>query len=197
MTDRGILDAEFWDNMWKNNLTGWDVGYASPPIATFLEQYKDRDARILIPGCGNAHEAVFMVQNNFTNITLVDISEEAVARLRKKFGDIPQINILCQDFFELEGEFDLIIEQTFFCTHPLGRREEYARKTASLLRKGGILAGVLFGKNFEHQRPPFGGVKEEYLPVFEPYFHIDIMEDCYNSISPRAGSELFIKLTKR
>jgi hypothetical protein len=59
-----------------------------------------------------------------------------------------------------------------------------------LLRAGGYLAGVLFNRSFDGG-PPFGGTKEEYQKRFEKYFRIIKMEICYNSIPPRAGSELF------
>jgi len=55
----------------------------------------------------------------------------------------------------------------------------------------------LFGIEFEKQGPPFGGSAEEYKELFEPYFRLDRMEPCYNSIAPRNGSELFIKLERK
>ncbi|PSR06177.1 MAG: SAM-dependent methyltransferase, partial [Bacteroidetes bacterium SW_10_40_5] len=42
----------------------------------------------------------------------------------------------------------------------------------------------------------FGGSKEEYLEYFNPWFHVKTMEDAYNSIKPRIGSELFFILNK-
>lgn len=197
MSQKDVLDAEFWDNLWKNDLTGWDMGEASPPITTYLEQYEDKAAAVLIPGCGNAHEAEWMIKNGFSNITLIDISGEAVARLKEKFKDASQIKILHEDFFEHKGQYDLIIEQTFFCTLPLRRRSEYALKISSLLKENGRLVGVLFDKEFEHEGPPFGGLKEDYQSIFEPVFNIQRLERCYNSIPPRAGGEAFINLKKQ
>ena len=67
------IDKEYWNSQWLNNRTGWDVGNASPAIITYMAQYANKDAAILIPGCGNAHEAEFLVANGFTNITLIDM----------------------------------------------------------------------------------------------------------------------------
>ena len=53
--------------------------------------------------------------------------------------------------------------------------------------------GVLFNRNFE-SGPPFGGNKEEYLEYFSKYFSNIYMENCYNSVLPRKGSELFIQI---
>jgi len=34
------------------------------------------------------------------------------------------------------------------------------------------------------------------MGIFKPFFSVVSMEPCYNSIGPRAGTELFIQLTK-
>lgn len=187
----------YWNERWQRGETGWDIGSAAPAIVRFMETYPDKDAAILIPGCGNAYEAEALAANGFRNITLLDIAPKAVAQLREKFAHLSQIQVLEGDFFRHEGCYDLILEQTFFCAIPPERRPEYVRKTASLLRDGGRLAGVLFHKIFEKQGPPFGGQEAEYRTLFSPYFHISKMEPCSNSIPPRAGSELFINLVKK
>jgi len=191
------LDVSFWNERWISGKTGWDIGYASPPVTAYMEQYKNKNAAILIPGCGNAYEAEFLAANGYTNITLLDIAPEAVARLIKKFKASTQIKVLCGDFFLHDGKYDLIIEQTFFCAQVLERRNEYAQKMASLLRDKGQLTGVLFGINFENPGPPFGGDKKEYEKIFKPWFQIRKMEPCYNSIPSRMGSEMFINLVKK
>jgi hypothetical protein len=56
--------------------------------------------------------------------------------------------------------------------------------------------GLLFGKEFESEGPPFGGSINDYRLLFDKLFVIEIMESCYNSIAPREGSELFIKLRR-
>ncbi|MBX9448501.1 MAG: hypothetical protein KL787_01740 [Taibaiella sp.] len=101
------------------------------------------------------------------------------------------------DFFEHRGNYDLILEQTFFCALPPGLRENYAKKMQQLLNPGGTLAGVLFHIEFEKAGPPFGGHTREYQKLFDPCFHIHKMEPCYNSIAPRDGHEVFIHLIKK
>lgn len=191
------LDQNFWNTRWENRQTGWDIGYASPAITEYMAQYPDKDASILIPGCGNAYEAEFLVGSGFTDVTLVDISPKAVENLNQKFGDKPQVKAICKDFFGHQGEYDLMIEQTFFCALPPEKREDYVKKASSLLNKNGKIIGLLFDKNFDRQGPPFGGDSEEYKTIFEPYFHIKIMEKNKNSIPPRAGSEVFVEMVKK
>ncbi|MCC7028849.1 MAG: methyltransferase domain-containing protein [Chitinophagaceae bacterium] len=190
-------DRDFWDQRWRANETGWDLGYVSPAIEAYLSQYPDKHAAILIPGCGNAYEAAYLIKQGFTNITLIDIAPAAVEKLQHNFEDTTGVEIVCGNFFEHAGQYDLIIEQTFFCAIPPQSRPEYAAKVAALLRPGGKLAGVLFDTTFERQGPPFGGSASEYRAEFEPYFTIKTMAPCMNSIAPRAGTELFINLIKK
>lgn len=191
-----INTAGYWDERWENANTPWDIGNASSPLIEYLSQYENKEAKILIPGCGRAHEAEYLMQQGFQHVTLIDIAPRACELLEEKFQN-QNIQILCQDFFQLEGTFDLILEQTFFCALPPALRQAYADKMASLLSKGGLLVGVLFDRAFTHEGPPFGGNKTEYLNYFQDQFNIEIMEACYNSIAPRAGTELFFKLSKK
>jgi SAM-dependent methyltransferase len=191
------LDQNYWETQWQSKKTGWDIGQASPAITEYFKQYPNKNAAILIPGCGNAYEAEYLVANGFKNITLIDISPKAVETLKAKFADMLEVKIFCEDFFQHKGSYDLIVEQTFFCAIPPFRRNEYAEKTASLLNENGKLIGVLFDKQFNQPFPPFGGCPCEYKPIFEPYFTIKKMEECYNSIPPRHKSEVFINLIKK
>lgn len=191
------LDAEFWNSHWKAGRTGWDIGYASPPLVEFARAWKKKQSPVLIPGCGNAYEAEQLLHLGFSDITLVDFSEEAVSRLKRKFESLKDINILCENFFEHDGKYDLILEQTFFCALNPSLRKEYAEKMHSLLNIDGVLAGVMFNTLFDRKGPPFGGTENEYRTLFDPLFYIEIMEECRNSIAPRAGTELFVKLVKK
>ena len=47
------------------NDTGWDIGKGSTPILTYIDQLEDKSIKILIPGCGNAHEAEYLVSKDF------------------------------------------------------------------------------------------------------------------------------------
>lgn len=190
------LDQQFWDSCYQNYSTGWDLGKVSPPLKAYIDQLKDKNIRILIPGCGNTYEAEYLLQNGFTNITLIDIAPTLVNKLKEKFNGNNNINVLLGDFFEHKGDYDLILEQTFLCAlNPL-LREKYSKKMQTLIATGGKLVGVLFDIKFAKQGPPFGGTKESYEKLFEKHFDFIAFEKCHNSISPRYGNELFIILKK-
>ncbi len=99
------------------------------------------------------------------------------------------------NFFEHKGQYDLIFEQTFFCSFPptADNRSHYAKQMASLLKPTAKLVGVWFNHPLTDgmEKRPFGGDKENYLGYLSPYFHVKTFETCYNSIPPRQGNELF------
>ncbi len=193
------LDQNFWEQRYQKGQTGWDIGAASPPLTNYIDTLTDNNLRILIPGCGNAYEAEYLLQKDFRQVTLIDLSPTIINTLKQQL--VPRyegcIRLLHGDFFELEGQFDLILEQTFFCALTPDLRPSYAQKMFELLAPGGKLAGVLFNRHFESEGPPFGGNAEEYRRLFEPYFTFHTFETAYNSIAPRAGHELFIELEKK
>ncbi len=190
-----ILDAEYWNLRYNTDRTGWDMHQASPPLTDYIDTLQNTELKILIPGCGNAHEAVYLLDKGFKNVTLIDISEVVICRLAEKYKDQP-INIVCQDFFQHEGEYDLILEQTFFCTLSLTMREKYMEKCFELLVPGGKIAGVLFNKPIGMPGPPFISGDEEYKRIFNSKFTIARYEDCKNSIAPRLGTEVFFEVVK-
>lgn len=196
------LSASFWETRWQNAETRWDLSAVSPPLAAYIDQIPEekRHMRILIPGCGNGYEALYLLEKGFTQVTMLDIAPTAVANLQNRLdaekpGWQTALRLVCGDFFRHEEKYDLILEQTFFCALSPDMRTDYALKMNQLLNPGGKLAGLLFDREFEGG-PPFGGDKAEYLALFAPGFRIITMEPCRNSVPPRAGSELFFILEK-
>lgn len=189
-----ILSDQYWSDRYISGQTGWDTGGPATPLKEYIDQITNKNIAILIPGCGNAYEAAYLAEKGFTNITLIDISAILAQQLKEKFAGTG-IKVLHGDFFHHTNQYDLILEQTFFCALDPVQRKDYAEKMYALLKPGGKLVGVLFNKNFEGG-PPFGGNADEYRKLFSPLFNIKTMETCYNSIKPREGTELFIILKK-
>lgn len=193
-----MLNDNYWSERYKNNQSRWDIGQVAPALKAYFDQLPDKNISILIPGCGNAYEAEYLLKQGFTSVTLVDISEYLVKNLTKHLSyyiESGVCRVIHQDFFEHRGSYDLVVEQTFFCAIDPSLRTKYAQKMSQLLKTHAKLVGLMFDCDFVGG-PPFGGSKEEYLPYFSPYFQINTFEKCTNSIPPRAGNELFVNLQR-
>lgn len=188
------LDETYWDNRYKTNATGWDLGEISTPLKTYIDQLTDKSLKILIPGGGNSYEAEYLFNNGFKNVFVVDISETALQNIKARIPKFPKEQLLHLDFFELDNTFDLIIEQTFFCALHPNLRPKYVHKMQNLLNTEGKLVGLLFDVPLYKDHPPFGGSKAEYIALFDKYFKVLIMETAYNSHPARKDRELFFIL---
>ncbi len=191
-----IFDEDFWNNKYKTNKTGWDLGEVSPPLKAYFDQLENKNLKILIPGGGNAYEAEYLFNNGFTNVFVVDVSQLALNNIKKRVPNFSTSNLIHANFFDIEDTFDLVIEQTFFCAINPDLRTKYAQKMNSILKENGKLVGLLFDAKLNEDHPPFGGNTKEYLTYFQPYFAIKNMDKCYNSYPNRQGMELFCKFIK-
>jgi len=189
------LSADYWSNRYQKSEIGWDLGEVSPPIKAYIDQLENKDISILIPGCGSGYEGAYLYQLGFINTYLLDFAAEPIEKFKLNNPYFPIKQLIKGDFFEHQGEYDIIIEQTLFCALDPSLRSKYAEKISKLLKPKGKLIGVLFNRQFE-SGPPFGGNKEEYLEYFSDFFTTIYMENCYNSVIPRKDSEIFINFVK-
>ena len=190
------LNSSYWNNRYLTNDFSWDLGAVSLPLKIYIDQLTDKDIRILIPGGGNSYEAQYLYEHGFANVYMLDFASQPLQNLKKRCPSFPPDQLLKQDFFEHHDQYDLIIEQTFFCAIDPSLRKRYVTHMLHLLNSKGKLAGLLFNDELNDNKPPFGGSRVEYESLFFPFFNKIYFEECYNSIKPRMGRELFILLEK-
>ena len=123
------IDELYWENRYKQGKTGWDIGNVSEPLKVYIDQIEQKNLKILIPGCGNAYEAKYLLEQGFQNVNLIDVSETLVKKLEHELNywiNLGFCSVGKLNYFELTGNYDLILEQTFFCwiliTHSWGWR---------------------------------------------------------------------------
>lgn len=196
------LDKKYWDNRYQEGNTGWDIGGLSPVLKTYIDQLEDKDIKILIPGGGNAYELSYLHEKGFKNSYLIDLSPTVINNFIKRNPSIDKKYLIEGNYFDHNIQYDLILEQTFFCAIDRNLRQQYVNHSYNLLKPKGKLVGLLWSVDpvsptQDPSNPPFGGSKEEYLNYFSPYFEINILDTAYNSIAPRSGKELFLIAQKK
>jgi thiopurine S-methyltransferase len=191
------FDEQYWTERYDAGKDGWDLGCISPPIKEYIDQLTNKDIKILIPGAGNSHEAEYIHNQGFTNLYVCDISNVPLDNLKDRVTTFPKDNLIHGNFFEIQDEFDLVLEQTFFCAlNPL-LRQDYIEQMSKIIKPKGSLIGLLFSMEFDKEGPPFGGVINNYKAMFSKKFDIRVITPCTNSIESRMGSELFINMRPR
>lgn len=145
----------FWDVRFEAGFMPWDHGGVPHCLAEYVAR-EPAPQRVLIPGCGSAHEAKFFLANNW-RVDAIDFSAAAVLRAKKVLGPLGA-TVREADFFgdALATEhFDVIYERAFLCALPVRLRQDWAARVASLLRSGGKLIGFFYFDQSE-RGPPFG-----------------------------------------
>ncbi|MEA3446119.1 MAG: SAM-dependent methyltransferase [Bacteroidota bacterium] len=192
------LDRDYWDKKYhRGKSPGWDIGYASPPIMEYCNQLETREIDILIPGAGNAWEAEELYRKGFANVFILEFAQTAINNFLARMHGFPQALIIKEDFFSISGQYDLILEQTFFTSLLKEQRPDYVLQMHNLLKPHGKLAGLVFTHDFDGEYPPFGATREEYQTLFSPLFYFKTFEIAHNSITPRKGREYFMILEKK
>jgi SAM-dependent methyltransferase len=190
------FDESYWNERYRDNKTGWDIGYPSPALIEFAESLGDKSLRILIPGAGNAYEAEYLFKAGFQNTAVLDLSKDPLNALKSRVPEFPEEQLIHGDFFDHKGQYDLILEQTFFCALDPKMRSDYASKMKELLAPNGVLSGLLFNFPLTEKGPPFGGSESEYRTRLSEHLEVEKLEPCPNSIKPRLGSEFFFVARK-
>ena len=188
--------SSYWDERYKGDNTPWDMKAPSPPLKNYIDTIENKNAAILIPGCGNAYEAGYLLDSGFSDVTVIDLSNTVTAVIKKKYEG-SALKVITGNFFDLKGSYDLILEQTFFCAIDPSLREAYVDKCYQLLKPGGKIAGVFFNKKMVEVEPPYVASTEEYIEYFKDKFSLNKLEPCTTSVPPRMGYELSFDFEKK
>lgn len=168
----------------------------SPPLKAYFDAPIQPLGHVLIPGCGQAYEADYLVQLGVAAVTVLDFAPALMDQLAIRLRETA-VQVICEDIFNHRGVYNTIAEQTLFCAIDPSQRMSYVNQIADLLQRDGIWFGVLFDREFDRSGPPFGGSEREYRTLLAPRFEVLKMEKCSNSIPQRLGTEVFFIARKK
>ncbi|MEM5295291.1 methyltransferase domain-containing protein [Burkholderia sp. JPY481] len=193
--NRDPNSPEFWDERFERHYTPWDQAGVPSAFRAFAERH--RNAAVLIPGCGSAHEAVWLARQG-NPVRAIDFSAAAVAAAREQLGAQHASLVEQADFFTYAPPFKpgWIYERAFFCALPPTRRADYAQRMAELLPTGGLLAGYFF-IGATPKGPPFGIARDELDALFTPHFELIEDEAVDDSIAVFAEHERWLTWRRR
>ena len=183
--NRDPLSPAFWDERFEKQFTPWDHGGVPARLRSFVAG-SPAPLRCLIPGCGSAHELVFMLDHGW-DATAIDFSPAAVAAARGQLGERAG-RVVEADFFawQPEAPLDLIYERAFLCAMPRAMWPQVAARWAQLLAPGAMLAGYFFFDD-NAKGPPFGISREQLNALLAPDFDCLADEAVSDSIAVFAG----------
>lgn len=196
------LTAEYWDNLYQSNDTGWDLSGPSQPFLDILDHLPLRGKNVLIPGCGNGHD-VIQIAKLGAIVWAVDFAKRPLNNIKNHPGfENHQIHLLQSDIFDLNekylNKFDYIFEYTCYCAINPDQRKNYRDLIYQILKNGGKFISLFFPilKPETDGGPPFGVNIEETICLFEQKLKLLSIEKNINSHPKRKGNEVLVIMEK-
>ena len=148
---------QFWDRLFTKKFMPWDAAGVPAELANWLASGKTSGPRVLIPGCGHAHELDAFIRSGFCP-TAIDFSTRAVCEAQKRLGSHAH-HVLSADFFSFhseEGPFDIVYERAFLASFPRSLWQDWAHTVSNQLKPGGLLIGYfVYGDDEDRPLPPY------------------------------------------
>lgn len=195
LTANGPLDhSEFWTDLYKKGETKWELDEPAAALVDMFPRMKMPRSRILVLGAGSGNDAAFFARSGHI-VTAVDISDEALTRAKKKYGDLSNITWIKADLFSLPRQFsegfDLIFEHTCYCAIDPARRNELVKVWNRCLAPRGYLMGIFFVHDYMNG-PPTGGSEWEIRERLRKSYDFRFWGRWRQSVPRRQGFELFV-----
>jgi SAM-dependent methyltransferase len=164
---------EFWETRYRERVTPWDAHGVPADLRAFATTLS-AGMRVLVPGCGSAHELRCLAETG-ADVLAIDFSIEAVELAKRNAGPFAE-RIRHADFFQFEpgAGFDVVYERAFLCALPRKMWRRYATRMTELLGKGRRLAGFFFYRD-DPKGPPYGTSPEELHALLDYAF--ELVED--------------------
>lgn len=194
-----ISESGFWTEIYETeDNPRWNLAEPAKALTDMLPRLKLSKSRILVPGCGEGHDAALFAREGHV-VTAVDFSAEAVRRAQALYGHLPNLRFVHADLFDTkalpERSFDVIFEHAVFCAVEPARRPELVRQWLRWLAPGGFLMGVFFIMD-KRTGPPFGASEWELRRRLQKNFRFLFWGRWKDSLPRRRGRELFVYAQK-
>lgn len=191
---------EHWENVWttkKSNEVSWYQEYPQTSINLILPTNPSKDAKIIDVGGGDSNLAETLFDLGFKNITVLDISANALERAKKRLGNKSgMITWIESDILEFENDNRYDIWHDRALLHFLAS-EENLKNYVKLVKQHVMQGGYLIISTFSTKGPikcsgldtrqySEESIKELFSNEFE---HIKSFEE--EHVTPRGMGQIF------
>ena len=71
---------KFWNQKYLDGTIGWDIGEPTPAFVNWSKTIS-KNNKILIPGCGNGHDAIYLSKSN-QNVYALDFAMQPIIHIQ-------------------------------------------------------------------------------------------------------------------
>lgn len=200
MSNDHVNQPEFWENIYDNDDTGWDLGGPTPVFEELAKSPEIIPGSMIVIGAGRGYDARSFAAKGF-EVVAVDFAQQAVEEMhRLSDPDVP-LTILQADIFDLPKEFlhqfDYVLEYTCYCAIDPSRRDAYGEVIGDLLKPGGRYIALAFPIGFYPGGPPFAVSVEELVnQLTKNDMELISREISDATVKPRKGREELLIMKK-
>ena len=189
------MDAAFWIQRWQQNR----IGFHQPEVNRWLMEYwarlvPDPETSVFVPLCGKTRDLVWLRERGH-RVTGVELSPVAVQDFFVENGlqpeqgvegsfrvcCVPQLKLLCGDFFELSAEqmkdVGAVYDRAALIALPHQLRLRYVDRLSALLQSGTrmLLVAMEYSQS-QMDGPPFAVEEEEVVRLFSPHWSVRVLQ---------------------
>lgn len=170
---------DFWKPFYeKEDNPPWDLGEVSPAIRELFDQHGPaKGARVLVPGSGKGHDAIWLARAGY-EVVAVDFISKAIDHARTMAKDArAHMELVQANVLELPQEwdetFDAVAEHTCYAAIDPTDLDSYIGQLYRVLKPGGRVLGVWFdlenfpGREDPMDGPPFPSTRAQIQERFE------------------------------
>lgn len=189
-----VRTEKYWTQIYQNEDPKWELNQPAPALVDIIPRLKLPKSRVLVLGCGSGNDASLFAEQGHV-VTAVDISPEALARGKKKYGHLSNITWIESDIFKLGRDhlqsYDIVFEHTCYCAIDPSKRNDLIKQWKQFLVPQGHLLGVFFAME-RKMGPPFGGTEWELRERLKKSFQFIFWGRCHDSIERRNAKEFLV-----
>lgn len=197
------MQAEFWENCWKNDNIGFHEHEPNPIFVRNLSRLKLKlGDRVLIPLCGKTLDISWLLSQGY-KVAGIELSEIAIQQLFDEMGLQPEItvlenikryraenvDILVGDFFDVTqeaiGHIDAIFDRGSLVALPEDMRSQYAKHLQGITDNVPQLLVCFEYDQALMEGPPFSITPEELNRYYESNYNLQLIES--SDTSSRLG----------
>ena len=205
MSRTRMFSKDWYENIYsaKSSKPGWDIGKPHYGLAELLDDNRLPLGRVLVPGCGLAHDAVLLAEKGF-DVLAFDFSKYALQRVKHRIKRKRELKLtlVLEDIYALpasyDNTFDYVVEIGNFQAMSVKERREYVQIIRRVLASTGKC--IVICKKCPPLTPGPKGLKKTSLSkYFSTCFKVETIDQVlmYRDQPPFDGYRLIGNKRKR
>lgn len=206
------MEANFWHDMWSSGV----VGFHQSEINGFLKNHWSKlglqgNENVLVPLCGKTLDMLWLAQQGHSILgvelspkaleeflTENDLQAETIQQGNHCGYQLPNMTLLCGDFFHLTAEqcsdIHVVYDRAALVALPPKMRQDYVLHLRAILPKNThYLVVTMEYDQTKMPGPPFSVSEKEVRSLFEPFATVTKVEEVpFNRKGHEAIEKVFV-----